>query len=65
MPKYTVFITYGVTVETDQKVTEENFETQTLHITNKAVTKMFIHGENEVALSADFDVEEWEEEEIL
>jgi len=63
MPKYSVFITYGVTVETDTPVTDGNFESQTLHITNKAVTKMFSHGENEVALSADFEIEEWDENE--
>ncbi|CAB4129699.1 hypothetical protein UFOVP115_91 [uncultured Caudovirales phage] len=63
MPKYTVFITYGVTVETDEKLAEENFEEVSLSVSNKAVTKMFLHGENEVALSADFEIEEWDESE--
>ena len=63
MPKYTVFITYGVTVTTDEKLADDNFEELSLSISNRAVTKMFSHGENEVALSADFEIEEWDENE--
>lgn len=61
MPKYTVFITYGVTVEVSENLTDDNYETVAREINHKAVDKMFSQGEYEVIGGADFEIEEWEE----
>jgi hypothetical protein len=61
MARYSVFITYGVYVDTDEPLTDENEYVLEAKIYNDAIAKLREASVSDL-LSADFEIEEVENE---